>query len=68
MPYGGILRKKGVKIMDIKLYEALQRVIDGKCPFCNKEVHIEDMRDIISQDEFRLSGLCQECQDDFFGK
>lgn len=38
----------------------------GICPFCSKEVNEEDFRDALSLKEFKISGLCQKCQDDFF--
>jgi hypothetical protein len=40
----------------------------GRCPFCGKEVNPMEFRDEISWREFEISGLCQRCQDDFFGK
>jgi len=36
------------------------------CPFCTKKVSIEDFSDPVSIKEFKISGLCQECQDSFF--
>lgn len=36
------------------------------CPFCGKEVDENSFVDELSLKEFRISGLCQECQDDFF--
>ena len=36
------------------------------CPFCNKPVG--EFRDEISKKEHEISGLCQSCQDDMFGK
>ncbi len=36
------------------------------CPFCNKSVG--EFRDEISKKEHEISGLCQSCQDDMFGK
>jgi len=39
----------------------------GKCPFCGKEINPEtDFRDDLSRREFKISGLCQECQDEVF--
>jgi hypothetical protein len=38
------------------------------CPFCSMPVNDEDFRDELSRKESRISGLCQKCQDDFFGK
>ena len=39
----------------------------GKCPFCGKEINPEnDFRDDLSRKEYTISGMCQDCQDDFF--
>lgn len=38
----------------------------SKCPFCGKEVSEDSFRDALSLREYQISGLCQECQDDFF--
>jgi len=40
-------------------------VLRGYCPFCSAEVH--DFRDEGSLREYRISGLCQTCQDSVFG-
>lgn len=37
---------------------------NGKCPFCKKA--ITDFRDALSKREYKISGLCQECQDEVF--
>ena len=37
------------------------------CPFCHKPINMEDFKDQLSIKEFRMSGLCQKCQDDTFG-
>lgn len=36
------------------------------CPFCNKKIDISEFTDNESLKEFKISGLCQKCQDDFF--
>jgi hypothetical protein len=37
-----------------------------KCALCGKV--IEGFRDRVSAKEFRITGTCQSCQDDLFGK
>jgi len=37
------------------------------CPFCKKPIKGEDFRDELSRKEYKISGLCQECQDKMFG-
>lgn len=39
----------------------------GYCPLCKQLVRFMDFRTATSVREHRLSGLCQSCQDDFFG-
>jgi len=50
--------------------EELQKMFDTreekKCPFCKKPINEEEFRDKISRNEFKVSGLCQKCQDEFF--
>lgn len=40
----------------------------GDCPFCGERVDVAHFRDSLSKKEFTISGLCQACQDDVFGK
>lgn len=40
----------------------------GKCPGCDELVDPEAFRNDISLREFRISGMCQKCQDKFFGE
>ena len=46
----------------------VQRVEQKKCPLCGKPINMEDFRNEISKREYSISGMCQECQDDVFGK
>jgi hypothetical protein len=38
----------------------------GCCPFCKKQVDPAEFKDELSIREFRISGLCQNCQDGLF--
>ena len=40
----------------------------GMCPFCKKAVFMNDFKNEISRKEYRISGFCQKCQDELFGK
>lgn len=40
----------------------------GNCPFCTKPINESDFRDELSKREFKISGLCQECQDETFAE
>lgn len=48
--------------------EIFDKKKNGICPFCGKDVKIEELRDDKSRKEFDISGLCQSCQDDVFGR
>lgn len=48
--------------------KALKRIDEGDCPTCGKPIKVEDFRNKISIKEFQISGMCQECQDEVFGK
>lgn len=54
------------------LYEEVTRLLAlrdaGKCPFCEIDVKEDDLADELSKKEFKVSGMCQRCQDSFFGK
>jgi len=47
--------------------EQVERVKQGRCPFCNNEVNVNEFKNEISLKEYNISGMCQKCQDDFFG-
>jgi hypothetical protein len=38
----------------------------GQCPLCEKKVDAGNLRDDLSRREFKISGLCQKCQDETF--
>ena len=42
-------------------------VTDGRCPACGNSVRIKSLRDTLSRKEYKISGLCQKCQDEVFG-
>lgn len=45
----------------------LEKVRQGICPFCNRKVDPLKFQDESSRKEFTISGLCQSCQNEFFG-
>ena len=51
----------------MSLKEMFKRKDEGRCPFCGRVVVMDDFRDNLSRHEFEFSGLCQMCQDYFFG-
>jgi len=54
-----IMRKLGFS----KEVEAVEH---GFCPLCKKPVSIADFRDELSIREYKISGICQSCQDEMF--
>ncbi|MEI6280947.1 MAG: hypothetical protein WCP17_03050 [bacterium] len=40
--------------------------ISGRCPFCSQSINAGDFQDDLSVQEFILSGLCPDCQDETF--
>lgn len=57
-------QKEGVE--KVSIAQMFDRANHGFCPFCGKPVSADSFRDELSRKEFSISGLCQECQDDFF--
>lgn len=45
----------------------IERRTQGNCPFCGKPVKEYEFKDEASRKEFKISGLCQKCQDETFG-
>ena len=38
----------------------------GQCPFCKKQVEPGKFKDELTLKEYRISGMCEKCQNDFF--
>lgn len=53
-------------IMNLVFPEARFLRDRGDCPFCGNHIDPEGFRDDLSLREFKISGLCQECQDKVF--
>jgi len=49
--------------------DRLTTMATGGCMTCDRldEMTGEDFRDALSMSEYRISGMCQECQDFVFG-
>lgn len=46
---------------------AAEDIKAGKCPMCARELASTPFRDLLSEREFSISGMCQVCQDSIFG-
>lgn len=50
-----------------KMYPRDVSIANNQCVFCRSRVNEQSFRDQISLREFRISGMCQACQDGTFG-
>jgi len=59
-----------------EMKDAIESVFPGtmkaleecKCPICKKSIDVNrDFRDTLSQREYLISGMCQNCQDSIWG-
>ena len=53
------MRKAGFK-------KEVERFESGVCPFCKRDITENEFKDEKSLREYRISGLCQRCQDKMF--
>jgi len=52
----------------LKEYKEEMKAVDhGDCPLCGEKV-LDEFRDALSKREYEISGMCQSCQDDVFGR
>jgi predicted RNA-binding Zn-ribbon protein involved in translation (DUF1610 family) len=56
------------KLIKELMPEMYERAVQGKCPFCGKTVTTKDFEGLneIYTREFKISGICPTCQDNFF--
>lgn len=59
-------KTSGMRFSIESLFPGTLKAIESKqCPVCKSP--IGDFRDALSRKEYEISGMCQKCQDDFFG-
>ena len=46
----------------------VEKVENNMCPFCGEVIAENEFRDETSLQEYKISGICQVCQDKIFGK
>jgi len=46
----------------------VKRIDDNECPFCGETINEDDFKDALCLKEYKISGLCQTCQEKVFGK
>jgi hypothetical protein len=55
------------EIMKAAGFESALIAIDaGLCPLCDRSIEDTPFKDALSLKEFKISGLCQICQDSIF--
>lgn len=54
-------------LMKLGFDKEVNAIEELKCPFCKEVIDTEQFRDKESKLEFKISGLCQSCQDKVFG-
>lgn len=51
-----------LKIIKNLFPEEYKRISQGRCPFCDESIDMESFKDESSLKEFKISGICYECQ------
>ena len=46
--------------------QEVKSVEKGSCPLCHQDITWQQFRDELSKREYRISGMCQCCQDRIF--
>lgn len=59
-------KSQGIKDFLDENFDRTNTIRADKCVSCRKDA--TKFRDALSAREYRISGLCQECQDLFFGR
>lgn len=54
------------EIMEKLFPREVDEVEKGNCPFCGVIIKLNDFKDRLSIQEYKISGLCQKCQDEMF--
>ena len=55
------------KVIIQKLFPDMLKLIEkNKCPICSDTIRADEFTDTLSVKEFRISGMCQKCQDNIF--
>ena len=44
----------------------IDAIENGFCPICNKPIVQGEFKNTLSKKEFKISGMCQKCQDSMF--
>jgi hypothetical protein len=58
------MNKELMRIMGFE--KEVEKVEHGFCPFCSQPITMEEFTDEVSKREYKISGLCQKCQNIMF--
>ena len=47
-------------------HDEVELVKEKKCPICKVKIVMSDFKDDLSLKEYKISGLCQKCQNKIF--
>jgi len=53
-------------LKNVGLKKEVEAVEQKKCPTCGDKVSEKDLRDELSRREYKISFMCQNCQDEIF--
>jgi len=56
------------RLRNLGFEKEIKNVEQGLCPFCGKPIDPNEFRDEASQREYKMSGMCQACQDKVFNQ
>lgn len=48
--------------------KTIEDIENNICPCCGEEIESVEFRDRLSIEEYKISGMCQKCQDKVFGE
>lgn len=52
----------------IFMIQELADIKSGLCPICKKQIVMTDFTSDLQVSEYYISGMCHDCQDNFFNK
>ena len=54
-------------IMNQLFPEEMKLIEEQKCPICTNFVNEDEFRNVLSKQDYKITGLCQICQDRIYG-
>lgn len=60
------MTQKDKLLTAVGFLEQVIRKENKMCSICGEPIDMDDFEDELSRKEYRISGMCQKCQNDFF--